>query len=355
MVKFSYGINIRPTYKLTANDIDITDLIRQNLVSLSVSDSGGIESDTLDITLSDRGGLAWPSKGAELSFWLGYGDDPAFKGMFYVDELDHSGSPDSITIHAKAMDRLNLGSGLKTRDWSGQSLGQVISQMAAEQELIAAVSESLQSVSRTNFIQLNESDLHFLTRIAREFGAITKIKAGRLLFIERGVSLTAGGNEMPAVSIDRQTCGSHQYQERGANTYGRVSANYYTYYTYSWGYSWWGRRGYTRQVRKLKKVTVGFSGATKSLGGYYESEDAARFAATAELNQLGREESTLSLNLDHGIPSLMAEMRLTVSGFIDRINESDWIISDVSHSLGGSGGLSSSLNAVRPAAYTASS
>ena len=51
----------------------------------------------------------------------------------------------------------------------------------------------------------------------------------------------------------------------------------------------------------------------------------------------------------------MAEMRLTVSGFIDRINESDWIISDVSHSLSGSGGLSSSLNAVRPAAYTASS
>lgn len=339
-----------PTYKLTAGDIDITDLIRANLIDLSVSDSAGIESDTLDINLSDRGGIAWPSKGAGLSFWLGYGDDPDFKGLFYVDELDHSGSPDSITIHAKAMDRQSLAKELKTRDWSGKTLGQVVSQMATEQGLIPAISESFQAlVVRESLIQLNESDLHFLTRLAKEVGAIAKTKAGRLLFVEQGVSLTAGGNEMPSISINRRDCSGHQYQERGANAYSRVSATYYEWVenTRTW---WWRSRTYF--VRQTNEITVGASvGNIKKLPDYFPSESAAQQAANAELNRLNREKSTLSLSLSQGDTRLMAEMRLTVSGFIDRINESDWIISDVSHSLSGSGGLSSSINAVRPAGY----
>lgn len=335
---------MKPTYRLTANDRDITDTIRQHLVSLSVSDSAGIESDTLDIVLADRRDIRWPSRGAGLSFWLGYGDDPAFKGLFMVDELDHAGSPDTITIHAKAMDRLNLGKDLKSRDWSGQSLGQVVSKIATEQGLIPAISDSLQSIVRNNFIQLNESDLHFLTRTAKEVGAIAKPKAGRLLFIEQGLSQTRSGNEMPSISIDRKDCSSHQYQERGRNVYEKVSASYYDLIKVS---DWWRIYYYWKRISRT--LTVGASvGSTKSLRGHFPDEAVARQAAEAELKRLRRESSTLSLELSHGNPTLMAEMRLNVSGFIDRINESDWIITDVSHSLSGSGGLSSSLNAARP-------
>ncbi len=341
---------MKPDYRLVANDRDITDLIRAHFVNLSVSDSAGIESDTLDITLSDVGVIHWPGKGAKLDFWLGYTGRLAYKGQFYVDELDHNGPPDQIVIHAKATDMRRLSSIRKSRDWSGQTIQQIIATMATEQGLIPAVSAVFQPLSRDNLVQLNESDLHFLSRLARDVDAVAKAKAGRLLFVEQGVARTAGGHEMPLITVDRQDCAGHGYQERGRNEYARVAAGYYEWVTYTSRWYYYGTRTYRR--RKYSRVYVGASrGRTKYVAGYFESKEAATRAAQAEFNRMGREESTLSIELAQGNPGLMAEMRLKVSGFRNRISELDWIVADVSHTLDSSGGLSSSLNAVRPAAY----
>lgn len=333
-----------PDYRLEANQRDITRIIRDKLVSLDLRDSAGFESDTLTVTLADDGVIQWPNKGATLDFWLGLKVDLTYKGRFVVDELDWSGPPDQIVLHAKAVDMLRMAKTRRNKDWSGVSIGSMIEVMAAEQGLIPAVSERFAGITHKSLYQLDESDLHFLTRLARNMDAIAKAKGGRLIFIEQGLGRTAKGSDMPLITLDRSQCSDYSYQERGKNEYDRVGASYYYYKTYTWG-----RRTY--QGRRVARIFVGQRGRTKYLRERFDSEDAARRAAQAALNQMGRSASTLSLTLNHGMPALMAEMRLQVTGLRRRVSELDWIISDVSHSLSGSGGLSSSLSAVRPAEF----
>ncbi|MGK9568748.1 phage late control D family protein, partial [Salmonella enterica subsp. enterica] len=84
-------------------------------------------ADQLTITLSDHDGLLIiPPKGAVLRLWLGWSDTGLVdKGTYTVDETEHSGAPDILSIRARSAD---LRKGLKTkreRSWSNTTLGEV--------------------------------------------------------------------------------------------------------------------------------------------------------------------------------------------------------------------------------------
>ena len=82
-------------------------------MSLTLTDNRGFEADQLDIQLDDSDGkLALPARGALLSLGMGWKGAPMiFKGEYTVDEVEHSGAPDSITIRARSAD---LRGSLKT-------------------------------------------------------------------------------------------------------------------------------------------------------------------------------------------------------------------------------------------------
>jgi len=64
-----------PTFKLEASGKDITNTIRQNLISLSFTDKEGNKSDEISFTLF--GIYAKPVFGDKLKLWLGYHADTA--------------------------------------------------------------------------------------------------------------------------------------------------------------------------------------------------------------------------------------------------------------------------------------
>ncbi|MEB0038843.1 phage late control D family protein, partial [Pseudomonas sp. RTS2] len=76
------------------------------LVSLELTDNRGIEADQLSITLSDHDGLlVMPSKGALAELWLGWSDTGLVsKGTYIIDEIEHSGAPDILSIRARSAD-----------------------------------------------------------------------------------------------------------------------------------------------------------------------------------------------------------------------------------------------------------
>ena len=100
------GATLTPDFMLTLESKDITGNISDRLINLSMTDNRGFEADQLDIELDDTDGLvALPIRGAVLSLYLGWkGFALVDKGRFTVDEVEHRGAPDTVTIRARSAD-----------------------------------------------------------------------------------------------------------------------------------------------------------------------------------------------------------------------------------------------------------
>ncbi|RVU83843.1 hypothetical protein EOL70_13525 [Leucothrix sargassi] len=329
---------MKPTYKIAANDTDITDLISRNFISLSLSDSTGLESDSLTITISDDDTVAWPAKGAALKCWIGYDETLYYKGRFVVSDLDHAGPPDMITIHALASDMLGSIKEIKTKQWSDTSIADIIRYFASIHGLRAAVSNRFDNISIAQLYQVNESDLHFITRLAQMVGATTSIKSGYIVFISQGSAANASGVSLPTAFIDRTDTSSHSYQERGRNEYSRTSAAYITIEPTLID-------GVSTNIRRYNLVYAGeLTGTSYHVEGYSSSEEMAKQVAEGALLGLDRASSTLSLDLQQGKPELVSEMPVVPTGFRKRIAELQWVSDNVTHTINSSG-LTSSLTA----------
>lgn len=99
------GAQIAPAFMLTLDGDDITQNFSDRLISLTMTDNRGFEADQLDIELDDTDGLIeLPPRGAKLTLWLGWqGSALLNKGSFTVDEIEHRGAPDTLTIRGAAL------------------------------------------------------------------------------------------------------------------------------------------------------------------------------------------------------------------------------------------------------------
>jgi hypothetical protein len=61
----------------------------------------------------------------------------------------------------------------------------------------ALVSQQLALIAIEHIDQSNESDLHLLTRLARQHGAVSKPVAGFLVFVFKGEAKSATGQQLP--------------------------------------------------------------------------------------------------------------------------------------------------------------
>ena len=101
----SPGSTLTPAYMLKIESKDITGNISDRLISLTMTDNRGFEADQLDLELNDADGrVVLPVRGAVLSLWLGWkGSALIEKGRFTVDEVEHRGAPDTVTIRARSI------------------------------------------------------------------------------------------------------------------------------------------------------------------------------------------------------------------------------------------------------------
>lgn len=187
-----------PDFTVMAAGIDITGQIRDRLVSLTVSDAAGVKSDTVEIVLDDRGGaVELPMPGAPLIVAMGYRETFLMPmGMYISDEIGLSGWPQTITLRGKAA---NLGGTLKeqkSRSWDKKTLKEIVETIAGEHGLTPKVTADLGAIKFEHLDQTEESDIHFLNRIARDHDAMATVKAGALVLMARGRGLTVSGLAM---------------------------------------------------------------------------------------------------------------------------------------------------------------
>jgi phage protein D len=318
-----------PAYRLTVDGVDIAHLVNPRLMNLDLTDNRGIEADQLSITLSDHDGLlSIPPKGAVLRLWLGWSDTGLVdKGTYTVDETEHSGAPDVLSIRARSAD---LRKGLKVkreRSWSDTTLGKVLGDIATGNGLTATVSTALTDEPILQLDQANESDANLITRLGDEFDAIATVKAGCLLCMPAGGGKSASGMALPHITLTRVDGDQHSYLQAERDSYDGVRAYFYDV-----------------NSAKKQEAVAGGGDNLKDLRHTYSDRQSAVRAARAEFNRLQRGSATLSYTLAKGRPDLIPELTYTLQGVKAEIDEIIWYGGNVRHSLGADSGYTISLD-----------
>jgi len=321
-----------PQFKIIANQTDITLIIQQRLISIRITDESGLKGDTLDIQLDDEPPIEWPRHGAELEVLIGFNKTThnaglVRQGLYIVDEIAHSGPPNTFTLRGKASNLKQSLKQPKTRSWDEVTLGDLVNTIAQEHGISAKVGEPLKDQAIPHVDQTDESDLHLLTRLARDVGAMVKPVAGYLVMVPRGEAKSATGQSFPLLTITADQIKQHHVTQTEARQYDAVI-------------TYW----HDTQTAKREAVQVG-EGRVFMSRHTYADETTARSAAKAKLQQFKRSLLQLSLTLI-GNPNLMAEGKINVTGLRDPINGS-WVIERVVHQINDQG-FTSRIDAVPP-------
>lgn len=311
----------QPRCRVVVDGADITAALEQRLISITLTDNRGLEADTLDIQLSDHDGLlAIPPHGATVQLWLGWSDSGLTdKGTYTVDETEHSGAPDVLSIRARSAD---LRTGLKTkreRSWDVATLGAVISALAAGNGLTALIAPALASLALAHLDQANESDANLLARLGEQHDAIATVKAGRLLFMPAGKSASASGLPLPHITLTRADGDQHRFLQADRDSYSGVRAFYYEV-----------------NSAEKKSAIAGGGENLKDLRHSYTDQASALNAARAEWGRVQRGTATLSYALARGRPELIPELTYSLIGVKPEIDAVVWLGANVSHSFSAS-------------------
>lgn len=319
-----------PILKLTADSKPLNDQVMARLMTLSVTDNKNLDADELTITLDDHdGALALPKRGVKLQCWMGFEDAGVHDmGTYIVDSCEWSGSPDTISITAKSADfKSSLKSG-HSQSYHNKTLGEIAETVSKRQQLTLSIKPELVSIDVGHVDQTDESDIHLLTRLCHQYGAVVNIKHGKLLIFTANSNVSASGHPLDITIITRQTGDQFRYSvEDRQSDYDNVSASYQDTKTAT-------RKTVNNNEAKTK---------TRRLKGTYKSKEAATAAANAEAKRIKEEQAKFSITTAYAYPAVTTESPITLQGFKADIDALKWTVDKATHTYGKSSGLTTQL------------
>lgn len=181
-------MNLQPaTYTVLYNNKNITKDISAHLVHLSYSDKVAGESDELELQLEDAD-LLWqndwyPDKGAKISAVIEQDGYQLNCGEFTIDEIENTGdnsSGDTVTIKALAAPITKKMRTKRSSAHENKTLREIANTIAAKHGF--TVQGTIENIVISRATQYQETDLHFLHRLAGDFGYVFSVRSGMLIF-----------------------------------------------------------------------------------------------------------------------------------------------------------------------------
>ena len=254
-----------PIFKVEANGSDVTAQLQKDLNSISFSDEDGNQSD--EITIKVAGSFARPKYQDEIKLWLGYEEVGLFYcGLFKVQSTERDKY--SLSISATGAD---FSSALKQkRDTSYEkvSLKDVARIVANRHEL--KLKSDFDDLFMPHLSQTNESDLHMMKRLAKDYNGIFSIKNGTLVFLKR-IKENMASDKLPVFEIDVSECDSYSIKHSDKTIYGACEASWHD----------------TRE-NKMLSITVGNGTPVLKLKGNFKTPAEAKAKAEAKLQSANR-------------------------------------------------------------------
>ncbi len=311
---------MRPDFWLKFESDDITNLIRGSVLSISVDDKNGIESDTATLTLDDRlQKIEPPRTGVKIDIGLGYAETGIKSmGLFVVDEVRIRGMPNQIEISAKGADFVENLKEQKTKSYDDKTLKEILEEKAKELGLELSIGDDLAQKKVAHIDQTNESTMHFITRLGNMYDAVAKPVNGKLAFHKHGEAKNSSGQTPEAITINITDCLSW---DATIADYTRVSAVKARYYD--------------KDKAQYVEKKSGEGPVTKTLKETHASEQEAQDAADSASASQNRATGEVSLRVI-GNPELRAEKYIILQGF-HRAIDKKWLMTEVRHELSSSG------------------
>lgn len=238
----------KSAYSITIDGAPVTSNFAPVLISLTITDSEGGKSDTLEIEMDDSDGqIAFPRSGADIEARLWWIDPPpgtppgavVFKGK--TDEPTSDGTRGggmTLTINAKSADPKGKAKNKEEKHKDNATFGDVAKEWGQAAGLDIKVDSELASIKRDWWGMANESYLQWGARIAAEFGATFKIQDGQGVFVARNSGKSASGQDLPAVTATRgvnliswslsPVQGATQFKSAKVRWYDRAEAKFRT-------------------------------------------------------------------------------------------------------------------------------
>lgn len=225
------------------------------------------------------------------------------------------------------------------------TIGGIIKIIAERNKLMPTLNKTMSDLAVDHIDQTNESDGNLITRLAKQYGAIAAVKNGNLLFIKQGQAKTASGKTIPVMTIIRSLGDGYQFSMADRGAYTGVVAN------------WLNTRTTEKPVVKVKRKRKSKTAAAKpkepeekqgeyligtdenvlTLRTTYASKNNAQRAAKSNWERLQRGAAKFSIQLAKGRADLYPEVPVKVTGFKKQIDEADWTLVTVTHSVSDTG------------------
>ena len=186
----------KPSFRLLANEKDITETLRRNLISLGFDDKEGFKSD--EINFKVHGIYAKPTFGDKLELYLGWAgegeegaDNMWLCGKFAVQTCERDFKEQSTEVRATAVDFAGEIKTKKRRSWENTTLFAIAGKIADENAL--RLKTSGEDMAIRSRLQDGVGDLEFLYSLSKELGYLAATKNDTLILAPKSGDDEADG------------------------------------------------------------------------------------------------------------------------------------------------------------------
>lgn len=265
----------KPAFILESNGNDVTAAIQKNLISLSFHDEVNEKADELNIKVA--GEFARPAYLDELKLYLGYDDQYTYMGSFLVQTTTRD-KKHVLSISATGVNFTNTLKEKRDLTYEKISVKDICKQVAARSGI--KLKSDFDEVYVVSQAQSNESDLHFLNRLAKEYNAIFNIKNDTLIFTQK-IKDEKKNDDLPGYTINANNCGSYSIKHSNKTLYKSCKSTWHD-----------------TKENKTQSITVGSGEPVLMNKGNFKNAAEAKAKAAAKLQRANQGLVSGSLSIE---------------------------------------------------------
>lgn len=324
-----------PQFQILANGSDITTAIKKSFKEITISDVSGDKADTLTILLDGSRIGKLPKKNAALQIALGFNYKLYKQGVFYISSISDSGFPEVVTIKATSipMGGKELPTNIqtqRTQSWENTTISDLLNTVAKRNKLTPIVNEELGAIVLEHEDQTAESDMALVNRLARQYGAISKVANENWLFLKMGEGKNASGTKtLPTHVIHKSSCSNYSHSSSTRTEASSVIAK--------WQNAETGENGVERAGSGEPAFEISYP---------YPTQAEALAAAKAKADSLSKSSDSFNLTTEatHKLIKAFAEGHIEPKGWRSEISDRKWNIKQIDKKLSKGGGLTISIS-----------
>lgn len=311
---------MKPDFRVTVGTNNITELIAERLISLTVTDEAGVKSDRVEIVLDDRDQrLDLPPTKADITVSIGYVGRLVDKGKYVVEEIEVEGPDRRLTIRANSTGATKGAGAAREKSWNDTTIGDIARSIAGRHGWQPSIGADIGAV-KVKHADQTENDLQFLSRLASENGGVAKVVSGRLIVSKHSSGKSVTGQALQNIDVHLSDGFDWVMTIAERGNYDGVKAQYY-------------------DLKKAKLIDAVAGDDTKNthlMAHPFKDKKAAEEAAKSKLQSLRRGKATFTIKSMPGNPALFAEGTLNAIGFRNGV-DGKWTINKVTHTISEAG------------------